>query len=73
MTKHPDLKPVSSSLFDGYHYDPDSRELTLKFQSGDTWRYHQVPMERAEAFAGSASPGAYFGKNIRGQYTGKKL
>lgn len=73
MTKPPSLNPITSSLFSGHHYDPASRKLTLEFQNGDTWIYSDVPAERAEAFAGNASPGRYFGSRIKGQYPGRKL
>lgn len=73
MTKHPDLTPMTSSLFEASHYDPPTNRLTVKFKNGDVWVYKEVPHERAEAFAGSASPGAFFGKKIKGQYPGSKL
>lgn len=73
MAKHPELMPMDSSLFDGYHYEPATNLLTVKFTNGDVWQYHDVPHERAEAFAGNASPGAFFGRKIKGQYSGKKL
>lgn len=63
-----------SSLFKSApHYDPETSRLTVEFHNGDRWEYHGVPMERAEAFAGNASPGSYFGAKIKGQYTGRKL
>lgn len=73
MSKHPDLVPMESSLIAGYHYDPPTNRLTVKFKNGDVWQYDDVPHERAEAFAGNASPGAFFGKKIKGQYPGRKL
>lgn len=74
MAKHlPPLSPVSSTALKGRHYDPESRTLTLQFASGEVWEYDNVPMERAEALAGAASPGSFFHKRIRGQYNGRKL
>lgn len=73
MTKHPPFAPIKSSLFDGYHFDPATSKLTLKFTNGDVWQYDDVPHERAVSMEGSISPGRYFSDRIRGQYKGKKL
>lgn len=67
------MLPITSSAFEGYSYDPSTRHLTVAFKNGATWRYDDVPMERAEAFAGNASPGGYFASKIKGQYVGRKL
>lgn len=69
----PELLPVSSSAFDGYHYDETTSTLTVAFKNGSTWTYDDVPIEKAVTFANSASPGAYFAARIRGLYTGRKL
>lgn len=72
MTK-PTLSPLNSSMITGHHYDPASSKLTLSFKNGDTYEYSDVPMERATAFVGAASPGTFFANRIRGQYPHRKL
>lgn len=71
--KHPDLQPIKSSLFKSFGYDPATRHLHLEFHNGDVWRYDDVPAERAATMQEAASPGAYFGSRIKGQYTRKKV
>ena len=73
MTKRPDLIPLKSSAIQGYHYEPNSRALTVKFPSGDLDQYADVGIEKVEAMTGAASPGAYFNKRIAGLHTGKKV
>lgn len=68
MAKHPELSPLTSSLLSGHHYDPDTRQLHLGFNSGQVYRYDDVGIDKAEALAGSASPGRYFGSRIRGHH-----
>lgn len=71
--KHAALSPIKSSLFKSFAYDANTRQLHLEFHNGDVWRYDDVPAERAATMQEAASPGAYFGSRIKGQYTGKKV
>lgn len=64
---------MMSSVFSGHHYDPATSKLTVRFNNGKTWVYEDVPMERAETFAGAASPGRYFATKIKGLYAGKEI
>lgn len=78
MAKHsphpqPKLTPLTSSALSGFHHDPDTRALTVKFNNGTTWLYENVPHEKVEAFSGAASPGRFFSSRIRDQYAGRKL
>ena len=73
MSKIPTMAPLKSSVLAGHHYDPATSVLHLQFTNGDTWRYRDVPMERAETLAGNASPGKYFTDSIKGQYAGEKV
>ncbi len=71
--KHPEFTPVTSSVFNGVHHDPNTSTLTMRFNNGDVWQYDDVPLERAHSMQGAASPGKYFADKIKGQYTGRKL
>lgn len=71
--KHPELAPMTSSLFDGHHYDPATQQLTVRMKGGAVYRYDGVPAEKAETFAGNKSPGSYFGSRIKGLYPATKL
>ena len=73
MARIPALTPIESSLFDAYRYDPATSKLTVKFKNGATYVYADVPAEKAEAFAGSASPGAYYAANIRDNFVSSKM
>ena len=68
MTKIPELTPIESSMFSGHHYDPTTREMTVQFKNGAIHVYDDVPMEKHEAFTGSASPGKYFNDRIKQMY-----
>lgn len=73
MAKQPNLTPMKSSVFDGHTYNPATSKLTVRFNSGKTWEYDDVPMEKATAFAGAASPGRYFSDKIKGLYPGREV
>ncbi len=73
MHKLPQMTPMTSSVISGHHYDPGTQALHIAMKNGATYRYDGVPLEKAEAFAGNASPGGYFGKRIKGLYPATKL
>lgn len=68
------LTPVTdSSVISGHHYDPDTRTLHIQTKSGSTYRYDDFPMEKAEAFAGNKSKGAYWNRTIQPHHKGVKV
>lgn len=67
------MRKVKSSHIDSTQYDPSTRILTIKFQSGHVYQYNNVPQSTDTAFALAASKGEYFDKYIRGKYAHKKL
>ncbi len=74
MRRPTTLQPMSSSLFSGYSYDPATNRLTVQFVgSGETYVYEDVPMEKATAFAESASPGRFYTVNIRDNFVSSKV
>jgi hypothetical protein len=60
-------------MFTGHHYDPNTRTMTVQFKNGSIHAYDDVPMEKHEAFTGSASPGKYFNERIKQMYTSRKI
>lgn len=73
MADLPKLTPIESSSLNGYHYDPNSRVLTVQFSSGAHYSYDDVSAERVEALSGAKSPGGYFAAKIRDQHKATKL
>lgn len=67
-----ELTPCNSSFITGHHYDADKRELTVEIK-GKRYAHADVPMEKAEAFSGAASPGAYYGKKIKGLHASRSV
>ena len=49
-------------------YDPETRELAIEFQSGDTYRYSGVDPSTYRGLTLAGSAGAYFHRNIRDRF-----
>lgn len=69
----PHLQPVDSSAFSHAGYDPATKVLTVRFNSGKTWEYDDVALERGESFMGSASKGRYFASQIKNNHIGREV
>jgi hypothetical protein len=50
-------------------YDPETEELVLTFQSGDTYRYTSVPVSIYSGLTRASSAGSYFHRQIRDRYS----
>ena len=61
-----------SSALDRATYDVNGT-LILKFTSGDTYSYSNVPEGIFEGLRGSDSAGKYFRNNILNKYDGNKI
>jgi hypothetical protein len=61
--------PLASSNLAACDYDEASRVLQIRFQSGRTYSYKDVPQETAEGLMQANSPGKYFNSNIRGIFS----
>lgn len=72
-TKHPPMTPIESSMFDGHHYDPNSRVLTVQFKNGSVHQYEDVPADKHEAFTLNQSPGRFFNEKIKNNFAGRKV
>jgi hypothetical protein len=59
---------MPSSAIRTFDYDPESRQLWVKFVSGKTYVYDRVPEELPDAFRAAQSKGAFFNRFIRDRY-----
>jgi hypothetical protein len=60
--------PVSSSAIAGLEWDDLDQSLFVSFQKGGTYILRSVPLEEAERFARSPSPGSYWNLFMKGKY-----
>lgn len=59
-----DFTPIQSSTLDAVAYDPEKRELSVRFKSGGTYHYSNVLPESHQALMSAASPGSWLRDNI---------
>ena len=59
---------LSSSALSSCTYDEDTRTLSIRFTSGQSYTYSDVPVEVYEELVNSSSPGRFFHGNIKGTY-----
>ena len=64
----PDMHPVTSTLIKAVGYNLDREEMTVQFHSGDTYVYRDLSLPVYEALVEAKSAGAFFMRNVRGQY-----
>jgi hypothetical protein len=62
------MQEVKSSNISHIGYDEQSQTLSVKFKTGGTYRYYNVPKLEYETLINSKSIGAYFAKNIKPTY-----
>ncbi len=63
------LIEVESSMIHAVGYDPKTRELEVVFNSGNIYRYEDVPPEEYEHLMNSESKGQYMRANIIDVYS----
>ncbi len=68
-----DWVSVVSSVFTSAAYDPDRRQLYLRFHSGKVYRYFEFPSEEYEEFLAADSKGRYFASHVRGQFRDEEV
>lgn len=56
---------LGSSNIDSIGYDPEAKELLVKFKNGAVYKYTNVAAETAGALEIASSKGAYLNQNIR--------
>jgi lysyl-tRNA synthetase class 2 len=62
-----------SSAIRAVDYDAARRQLTVRFVSGETYVYDDVPRHLHQAFLGAESKGRFFGAQIRDRFAFRKL
>ncbi|WP_309083184.1 KTSC domain-containing protein [Chelativorans sp.] len=67
-TRFPDSEVVSA-----IRYFAPRRELEVRFTSGRTYLYHEVPQDEFDGFKWAESAGGYFNEHIRDRYRHTKL
>ena len=65
--------PVESSVFRAAAYAEGQALVYLLFQSGERYRYFEVPRWRYQEFLAADSKGRYFGRNIRGRFRYERM
>lgn len=68
-----DCTPVASTNVLSYGYDPQARTLAVWFKSGELFHHHDVPLALWTAFEQAPSKGTFYGKAVRGKFSGLKL
>jgi hypothetical protein len=59
---------LSSSALSSASYDDETLELEIRFTSGQTYTFYNVPPEIYEGLVSAPSPGRYFHSQIKGIY-----
>jgi len=62
------LKPVDSEMLTHVGYDPGQRVLEVIFNSGDRYRYKEVPISEYEGLMKAESIGRYMHRHIIDHY-----
>jgi hypothetical protein len=57
-----------SSMIEHFEHAVETRKLSIKFRSGKTYHYKEVPEDVVEAFTAADSHGKFFNEHIKGQY-----
>lgn len=66
------MTPLKSSNLAAASYDDATRTLTIKFNSGATWAYAEVPRTIYDGLVDAKSAGQFFAAKIRGQFVGRR-
>ena len=62
------LEPVSSSNLEAIGYDSPSETLAVRFKSGRTYQYFDVPERIHAKLMAAESKGRYLNREIKGMY-----
>ncbi len=60
--------PLTSSNLSAYEYDPDRRLLRIRFRSGRTYQYDDVPSQVVLDLEAASSPGSFFSASIKNSF-----
>lgn len=64
---------MPSSVIATFHYDLQTKDLTVNFISGLIYRYRSVPEKVFKEFKASGSKGRYLNFHIKGTYSYEKV
>lgn len=59
---------VSSSTIESVAHDPDTLKLEVKFKTGSTYHYHDVPADLHADMMASPSVGKFLNSEIKGKF-----
>lgn len=62
------ITPVTSSNVEGYHYDAAGKALTIKFKTGKSYTYSDVPQAAVDELVGAPSFGVHVSRHIISKY-----
>lgn len=62
------MTPVASNNIDSVGYDPQTLSLHVRFKSGLTYEFEDVPEREYDALISAPSVGSFFYHNIRDVY-----
>ena len=62
------VQTPESSNMEWFSYDPKTSNLSIKFKSGKTFVYANVPAAKFGEMKQSPSRGSYFAKHIKGHF-----
>ena len=65
-------KTVNSSAIASVGFNTDNT-LEVRFTSGGTYRFFNVPQQTAEQLLSATSPGSFFASNISGQFRSRRV
>lgn len=67
--------PIFSSNIKEIDHIPagDSGTLVVRFNSGDTWSYADVPESVYQEFRTAKSPGSYYHGSVKGKFLSTKI
>ncbi len=68
-----ELVRVSSSNLHSVGYDAESQTLRIKFHSGETYDYYNVPDTRYSGLMNASSKGSYHATYIKERYRYRKV
>lgn len=67
------MTPVKSSSIDAIGHAPATNALTVRFKSGETYRYDGVSPAQHAKFVGAASVGKHFQNHILPKFKATKV
>lgn len=67
----PSMPTVESSTI--AHIDFEDGTLIVRFKSGQTFRYFDVPQEKYDAMLAADSKGKYFARHIKKKHEGERV